>query len=384
MNGSLSAAAAAVCRIAGESADSVDSLNGAPEQSLAAFRRERLLGLLVPKSLGGDGLSLSQLASTCYALAQSCGSSAMIFAMHHIQVACIVAHSRRSEWHLTLLRRLCAQQLLLGSVTSEAGTGGNIHASLCAVEPDGTQVRLTKNATTISYGAQSDVLLITARRSANAAASDQVMLVAMRGDYQLERTSAWDALGMRGTCSDGLLLYLTADPEQILPVPFSEIASRTMQPVSHLLWSAVWLGIATDALARARAYLRHQGRAGTTASSSAYRLARATSLLQLMQSRLSIALRDYEATFADETNALPLRLSADMNTLKTSVSELCIEVAQHALMVCGIHGYRNGSPFSLGRHIRDLLSAPIMINNDRILESTSSLLLMQKTVSGVF
>ena len=44
-----------------------------------------------------------------------------------------------------------------------------------------------------------------------------------------------------------------------------------------------------------------------------------------------------------------------MNTLKTSVSELCLEVAQHALMICGINGYRNGSPFSLGRHIRDLL-----------------------------
>ena len=89
----------------------------------------------------------------------------MIFAMHHIQVACIVAHGQRSDWHRTLLRRLCDQQLLLGSVTSEAGTGGNIHASICAVEPTGERVALEKDATTISYGAQSDALLITARRA---------------------------------------------------------------------------------------------------------------------------------------------------------------------------------------------------------------------------
>jgi acyl-CoA dehydrogenase len=53
-------------------------------------------------------------------------------------------------------------------------------------------------------------------------------------------------------------------------------------------------------------------------------------------------------------------------------------------MICGINGYRNGSPFSLGRHIRDLLSAPIMINNDRMLETTGSLLLMHKPTSGGF
>jgi len=282
------------------------------------------------------------------------------------------------------MRRLCARQLLLGSATSEAGTGGNIHASICAVEPDGAQIRLNKDATTISYGALSDALLITARRRPDAAPSDQVMLVALRADCQLERTSAWDALGMRGTCSDGFHLYLTADPEQILPTPFAEIASRTMLPVSHLLWSSVWLGIAADAVARARAFLRQHGRAGNGPPAGMHRLARATSLLQLMQARLSGALKEYEAAFADEACSPPLRLGADMNTLKTSVSELCLEVVQHALMICGINGYRNGTPFSLGRHIRDLLSAPIMINNDRILEGTGSLLLMHKPTSGVF
>jgi acyl-CoA dehydrogenase len=81
---------------------------------------------------------------------------------------------------------------------------------------------------------------------------------------------------------------------------------------------------------------------------------------------------------------LPLGFTADMNNLKTSVSEMCLEVAQHAFMVCGISAYRNGTEFSLGRHVRDLLSAPIMINNDRMLESTGNLLLMQKPALGVF
>ena len=38
-----------------------------------------------------------------------------------------------------------------------------------------------------------------------------------------------------------------------------------------------------------------------------------------------------------------------------------------ALRACGLSGYRNDGEFSIGRHLRDVLSSPIMINNDRIL-----------------
>jgi acyl-CoA dehydrogenase len=382
---SLDAATLTASRTAAEHADTVDRGNCVPDQTIAALRNEGLLSILIPPSLGGPGRSLSQVASVCHALARSCGSSAMIFAMHQIQVACIVAHGQRSDWHRELLQRLCREQLLLGSVTSEAGTGGNIHASVCCVEMGGERISLDKDATTISYGAYSDALLITARRGRDTAPSDQVMIVGLRDDYTLERTSSWDALGMRGTCSEGFRLHMTGDPQQILPTPFADIASQTMLPVSHLLWASVWLGIPADAVARARNYLRQQARNGRGAlSPGAHRLARGVGLLQLMQSRLSMALKDYEAAFSAGPRPLPLGFTADMNNLKTSVSELCLEVVQHAFMVCGISAYKNGSEYSLGRHVRDLLSAPIMINNDRMLESTGNLLLMHKPALGVF
>jgi acyl-CoA dehydrogenase len=37
------------------------------------------------------------------------------------------------------------------------------------------------------------------------------------------------------------------------------------------------------------------------------------------------------------------------------------------MRACGLAGYHNESEASVGRHLRDLLSSPIMINNDRIL-----------------
>ena len=41
-------------------------------------------------------------------------------------------------------------------------------------------------------------------------------------------------------------------------------------------------------------------------------------------------------------------------------------------------GYKNDTPFSIGRHMRDVLSAPIMISNDRIFGNMSNLLLIHR------
>ncbi len=47
-----------------------------------------------------------------------------------------------------------------------------------------------------------------------------------------------------------------------------------------------------------------------------------------------------------------------------------------AMRVGGLSAYRQDGEFSIGRHLRDILSAPIMIHNDRILANAvpSSLL----------
>jgi len=49
-----------------------------------------------------------------------------------------------------------------------------------------------------------------------------------------------------------------------------------------------------------------------------------------------------------------------------------------ALQITGVSGYRNDSPFSVGRHYRDVLSASLMISNDRIAEQSASMLLVLK------
>ena len=66
------------------------------------------------------------------------------------------------------------------------------------------------------------------------------------------------------------------------------------------------------------------------------------------------------------------------NSLKTDAAERAPQVVHGALQIVGILGYKNDTPFSLGRHYRDALSAALMISNDRIAAQSANLLLVFK------
>ncbi|KAG0189729.1 hypothetical protein DFQ28_003052 [Apophysomyces sp. BC1034] len=50
---------------------------------------------------------------------------------------------------------------------------------------------------------------------------------------------------------------------------------------------------------------------------------------------------------------------AEMHALKTGVSRSALALVNHAMMVCGMDGYRNDTDVSVARHLRDLYAAPL-------------------------
>ena len=87
-----------------------------------------------PPSLGGLGASVGQVADMVFELGQRSASTAMVVAMHQIQVASIVHHGK-SDFFASYLSDSAARQLLLASATTELGVGGDVRTSMCAVEP---------------------------------------------------------------------------------------------------------------------------------------------------------------------------------------------------------------------------------------------------------
>ncbi|MDR3096592.1 MAG: acyl-CoA/acyl-ACP dehydrogenase [Paraburkholderia sp.] len=372
----LDQAAQAAARVAAQFADAVDRDARFPAEALEAMREQRLLGATVPRELGGSGATLAAVASACRILGKACSAAGMVFAMHHIKVASTIAHASAAPWHRAFLEQLARNQWLVASATSEDGTGGNLRKSQCAVEVSGGRFTLRKLAPTISYGAHADVIIATARRDSSAPASEQVLVTLRKEDLALTVRGGWDTLGMRGTCTDSFILDGQGAIEQIFPVPFADIAETSMVPDSHILWSSLWVGIASDAYARAQRYFREQSPNGD--SPAGRRIAEALSLLQAMQARIDSALHRRANAHPQRSWSECMADAAQINALKTFVSNSALGVAEHAMMAIGMAAYKNGTPFSLGRHLRDLHAAPLMINNDRIEINTARLILAQR------
>jgi acyl-CoA dehydrogenase len=236
----------------------------------------------------------------------------------------------------------------------------------------------------MSYGEHADAQLVTCRRTADAAASDQVLVLFVKGEYTLSDIGTWDTLGMRGTCSPGAKFAGHGSAEQIVPGGFADSSAHTMVPYSHVLWSALWSGIASDAIGRAAAFVRGEARKkpGTTPP-SATRLARAHVELQSMRHNWEACARAFDElgdspAARDELGSMSWALR--MNQLKMAASEAAPKLCHEALQIIGIMGYKNDSKFSVGRHYRDSLSAALMVSNERIAGKSASMLLVVKDV----
>jgi acyl-CoA dehydrogenase len=102
------------------------------------------------------------------------------------------------------------------------------------------------------------------------------------------------------------------------------------------------------------------------------------------------ALRHHWRAVAAEFDALPapaeglahplaqIGWALKFNSLKIAAAERAPAIVHGALQVVGILGYKNDTPFSLGRHYRDALSAALMISNDRIAAQSANMLLVFK------
>ncbi|MGW4393672.1 acyl-CoA dehydrogenase family protein [Amycolatopsis nivea] len=365
----LDAALAAVDRIApviAEEAPKTDRAAAFPDAGIAALREIRLLAAAAPRAHGGLGFTIAEQAEIAFRLGNSCGSTAMIWAMHQIQLACL-AESIAGEPRLAdYLSRAVREQHLIASVTSETGVGGDLRTSKAALRPAVNGFSLAKGAPTVSYGEHADSLLVTARRSEDAHPGDQVLVLVLAEQAQLRPTGVWDTLGMRGTCSGPHQLEAEIPAWQVLPRPFGEIATTRMVPVSHALWAAVWCGIADDAVRRAVRYSRVRLRGSSAAASP--RLA----WMHARRTAMTAAVREFARRY--DTDPAAPGLAVQANAVKLQVSAEAVNVAQLALETCGMAGYSETGEFSVARHLRDLCSARLMISNDRLGEANAELL----------
>ncbi|EST38936.1 hypothetical protein N566_04795 [Streptomycetaceae bacterium MP113-05] len=344
----------------------VDARARFPQEGVESLRESGLLAAAAPVHLGGLELDLAEMTSVAERLAHGCAATAMVWAMHQTQLACLVRHHPDAP----ITEQAVREQWLIASVTSEAGVGGDLRrswTSLSEADGDGELLTLRKQAPTVSYGEHAQAYLVTARRAPDAPEGGQAAVLVRRDQVRLTRTGEWNTLGMRGTCSPPFEMDMTFGRSQVLPVPFGDVAARTMVPLSHVLWTGVWTGLAAEAVRRAAALCRARG------SSDNPSLALAHTKLAGLRGQLAAAVETARSLLTGERSPA-MASTVELNALKAGASETSVDIARLALETCGMAGFAESGPYSVARIVRDLHSAPLMIANRRLLSTNAAML----------
>lgn len=352
--------------VAEKYADEVDQDARFPREAIEALQDRRFLS--PTRTAGASGLaSVGEMSESVRRLSAGCSSTGMIAAMHYTQISSLARYASGNVGLEHLLAEMIRTQGLIASSTTERATGGDTGRSSCAVEVTGDQLALRKDASVISYAKHATVILVTARESVDAAPSDQVLVACEKEHTELSATGVWDALGMRGTDSCGYVLTATPPPGAILPASYAAILSTEMLPVTHIMWASVWLGIADAIISRVRSKLRQSPHAADIQKTQFYDM---LSKRQIVESVCNSTLAEYE-TAGDHQPSFGSQLRT--NALKTIASDHLVDIGLAGLAILGMAGYTYGSPLSIGRPLRDALSAPLMVGNDRIRANSADL-----------
>jgi acyl-CoA dehydrogenase len=359
-------------------AAAVDAENRFPHEAIDALRGARLLGLLAPTDAGGLGGSINEAAAIAEILGGACMSTALIWGMHCQQVAIMADHAA-DQW-AEQLRNVGERAFLVASATTEADKDGTLQFAHAALAQDREGFQVDRPSPMVSYGEQADYHLLTMRGGPDRPLTD-VRYVLLPAD-NARPTGSWDAMGMRGTRSGGMVYTGQVAGSQVLDADFRRVTAMTAIPVGHLLWSAAWLGGARGALDRFVALLRNSSTERRRFGSDLFttRLGEIRLWLDLVEAQYVAVLGRYGCMRHDDVDEEAYRdpeWTIAVNGLKVAASTLCHRAVDSLVTLGGVGlGYRRDAPLGLERAYRDLRSAALMISNDRLLQLNANQMLL--------
>lgn len=345
-----------------------------PRSNVETLRAAGLLGLVVPRAHGGLGGGLRDLAAATYALATACPSTALAYFFHCSSASRGLLPLEALEAGLfsedeaptvrafaeRLLRDMGERRLWLANFASESlKTAASAITIATEATPTDGGFRISG---TKSFGCSTGVAdryLVTAKIAGTSTAEGLALFFVERDAPGVSERARWDAVGMRGTATHGIVLkdvFVKAEDALAIPGAFVKMMqmSRGSFVGNQLAANAVYLGAATTVYQSTVEAITRQTFADT---------GRPIGESPMHQELLGAMTVDLETAFLWLRRQLELE-SADPPLLpkdavvrqwrlcKGEVCEAAFRVATAALKMSGTSGSGNGTV--VGRGLRDL------------------------------
>ena len=335
--------------LAATHAAEVDRDGRFPEESVGALRELGMLGLTLPKAVGGLEGTPADFLSVTRELASRCASTAMVYLMHVCAAQVTLAGTASGE--STELQAMAGGSNLSTLAFSERGSRSHFWAPISQL----TGSRLSAMKSFVTSAGHADSYVVSTRSADAEAPTDSSLYLVPASAGGIETSGPWHGLGLRGNASAPMTFDVEVSDAMLLGEAGKgfDLMLGVVLPWFSLGSGAVSLGIAEGAMGAAvthvtGARLEHLDQTLADLPTVRARIGRA----QTEVDTISGFLADVARRMAEGDPMVPI-LSA-----KASANEMAIRVTSEAMQACG--GAAMSTALPLERSFRDARAGAVM------------------------
>jgi isovaleryl-CoA dehydrogenase len=347
----LAALAPILADVVGPAAAEVDRGGAYPRAALDALGRAGLLGLTSAADVGGMGEGHRAATAVVQAVAEHCGSTAMVLMMHYCGAAVLEGHGPRD-----VRERIAAGDYVTTLAFSETGSRSMFWAPMGTAVLAGDNVRLDAEKSWVTSAGQADGYVWSSKPLA-ADGMSTIWLVPADAEG-LKVGAPFDGLGLRGNSSSPMSASGVAVPASAMLGADGagfDVMLGAVLPSFQVMNAGFSVGTANAATTKAAAHA-----AGTRFEHLDQALAD-NPVVRANVARMRIRTDAAEALLLDTLTALETgRADAILRVLecKALASETSIDVTDLAMRVCGGAAFRK--EVGVERHFRDARASAVM------------------------
>jgi alkylation response protein AidB-like acyl-CoA dehydrogenase len=329
-------------------------------EAVTSLGEAGLLGLLLPTDFGGAGLDPRTFAAVIAVLAEADASVAMVYLMHVLGAACMLAaRPSAAEATTPILREIGAGRHLSTLAFSEAGSRSHFWAPISRAQRDGSGVHISAKKSWVTSAGHAQSYIASALSPEGSGPTDSTLYLLTSGTRGLSVAGPWDGLGLRANASAPVALDDCEVPSQFQLTDdgagFSAMLNVVL-PLFSLGSAAVALGLCRAAVAGTAAHLKNAKfeHLGQSLGESLPTVRAQLAAMQIDTDGLSSRIDDVVDHLEKPRETTMLRV---LET-KAAAGDTAINVTSMAMRVCG--GAAFSKHLNIERFFRDAHAGAVM------------------------
>ena len=329
-------------------------------EAIESLGASGLLGLMLPVDLGGSGLGPRTFAAVVATLAEADASVAMVYLMHILGTATILAARPGAAEAVTpILREIGAGRHLSTLAFSEAGSRSHFWAPVSRAHRNGNGIRISAKKSWVTSAGHAQSYVVSSLAPEGIGPTDSTLYLLPAKTAGLSVVAPWDGLGLRANASAPITLE---DCEISSGFQLTEDGGgfpamlNVVLPLFSLGTAAVALGLCRAAVAGTISHLKSAKfeHLGQSLGESLPTLRSQLAEMQIDTDGLLARIDDFVEHLEKPRETTMLRVLE----AKAAAGEVAISVTSTAMRVCG--GAAFSKHLGVERLFRDAHAGAVM------------------------